>query len=161
MLLRVLCPWYPCLLVGKVWACLRLSPCRLSVGFSLGLCVSGYAMGTYLYKSVQLLWLCKPTSVVCCDLAFRFADRQGFSVLQKGFWGAGRLSPPSRQEQTTKGLQTGASEVGQFVELVGTVETPVLSPLLQHIPSLCPFRSQVVTAGNAVQTFFFYWGMQW
>lgn len=82
MLLQVLCFWYPCLLTGKACACLNQSPCRLSLGVLVGLCVSDYAVNTYLYKSIQLLWLGKLTSVACCYLAFRLADGQEFSVSQ-------------------------------------------------------------------------------
>lgn len=123
---------------------------------SLTWLVCAHAETTYLYKSIQLLWLCKLTSVVCCYLVFKFADGQEFSVSQRdrGCWGARRWAPPSKPEQTTTALQNGASEVGQFVEFVGTVETPILSPHFQYVPGSCPFRWQVVIAGNAVQTFF-------
>lgn len=50
-----------------------------------------------------------------------------FCVTNRGCWRAGRLAPPSKPEQTTKGLQKGTSEAGQF-EFGGTVEIPILSP---------------------------------
>ena len=152
MLLQVLCFWYLCLLTGKSWACLNQSPCRLSLGVLFGLCANGYAVNTDLYKPIQLLWLCKLTSVVCCYLAFKFADGQESSVSQRdrGCWGVWRWALPSKPEQTTKGLQKEASEVGQFVEFVGTVETLIVSSPPIHSRPL----SLQVTSCHCSQTFF-------
>lgn len=68
------------------------SPCRLSLGASLGLCVSGYAVNIYSYKPVQLFWLYTEECSVL--LLGSIPDGQEFYVSQRdrGCWGVWRYT---------------------------------------------------------------------
>lgn len=105
--------------------CGHLSPAprRLSLGVLFGLCVSGCATHTCLYRSVQPLCLRTLPGGVCWHSAFTIADGQEFSVSQRDrvCWGARGWASPSKAEQTAEGLQKAASETSQFVEFVGAV----------------------------------------